>query len=136
MSFFKYILKDYITGSGNFIVFKTWFINCQACVAEFPELNGLVKKHKTRDDIIFISLALDSKLKLEKFLQKKHFEYGVVSEQRDYIAKTLNLQIYPTHIIVDKDGIIQKVANKASEIISFLENEKKLTENIPPPPPM
>lgn len=109
---------------GKIIVFKTWFINCQACIAEFPELNELVEKYKNRNDIIFVSIAIDSKLKLEEFLQKKHFEYAVVSNQREYIEQTLNLQNYPTHIIVDNSGKIQKVANKATEIISFLENEK------------
>ncbi len=119
---------------GKTIIFKTWFINCMACVKEFPELNELVEKYKSRDDLIFLSLALDSKPKLEEFLQKKFFEYQVVSNQRVFIDKTLNLQIYPTHIIIDKNGVIQKVVNKASEMISFFENEKKLTESMPPKP--
>jgi thiol-disulfide isomerase/thioredoxin len=108
---------------GKIIVFKTWFINCKACVAEFPELNELVEKYKNRNDIIFLSLALDSKSELDEFLQKKSFEYKVVPNQKEFIVKTLNLQIYPTHIIVDKNGIILKVVNKASEMISFFENE-------------
>ena len=120
---------------GKTIVFKTWFINCKACVAEFPELNELVEKYKNRNDIIFLSLALDPKAELDEFLKMKFFEYKVAPNQEDFIDKTLNLQIYPTHIIVDKNGIILKVVNKASEMISFFENEKKFTENIPPPPP-
>ncbi|QTD39213.1 TlpA family protein disulfide reductase [Polaribacter batillariae] len=119
---------------GKIIVLKTWFINCVACVKEFPELNELVEKYKNRNDIIFLSLALDSKLELDEFLQKKFFEYKVVSNQREFIVKTLNLQIYPTHIIIDKNGIIQKVVNKASEMIPFFESKMKLTENVPPPP--
>lgn len=120
---------------GKTLILKTWFINCKACVAEFPDLNELVNKYKLKNDIIFVSLALDSKSELESFLQKKGFEYKVVPNQRDFIEKKLNLQIYPTHIIVDRNGIILKVVNKASEMIEFFENEKKLTENIPPPPP-
>jgi peroxiredoxin len=119
---------------GKTIILKTWFINCKACVAEFPELNELVEKYKKKNDIMFVSLALDSKSELESFLHKKDFEYKVIPNQRDFIEKKLNLQIYPTHIVVDRNGIILKVVNKASEIIEFLENEKKLTENIPPPP--
>jgi len=119
---------------GKTLILKTWFINCKACVAEFPDLNELVNKYKLNNDIIFVSLALDSKTELESFLQKKGFEYKVVPNQRDFIDKKLNLQIYPTHIIVDRNGIILKVVNKASEMIEFFENEKKLTENIPPPP--
>ena len=121
---------------GKTIILKTWFINCKACVAEFPELNEFVEKYKQRNDMIFVSLALDTKAELENFLQKKDFEYQVVPNQKEFIDKKLNLQIYPTHIIVDKNGTIIKVVNKASEMISFLENENKQTENkIPPPPP-
>lgn len=119
---------------GKTIILKTWFINCKACVAEFPELNELVENYKQRNDMIFLSLALDSKAELENFLQKKDFEYQVVPNQKEFIDKKLNLQMYPTHIIVDKSGTIIKVVNKASEMISFLESENKQTEKIPPPP--
>ena len=122
--------------NGKIIILKTWFIKCHACVAEFPELNEFVERYKQRNDVIFLSLALDSKTELENFLKKKDFEYQVVPNQREFIDKNLKLQIYPTHLIVDKNGTIIKVGNKASEMISFLENEKKLTNNkIPPPPP-
>lgn len=117
------------------LVLKTWFINCKACVAEFPELNDLVEKNKQRNDITFLSLALDSKAELENFLQLKDFEYQVVPNQKEFIDKKLNLQLYPTHIIVDKNGIIIKVVNKASAMIDFLENEMKPNESISPPPP-
>lgn len=45
-------------------------------------------------------------------------------DQEDFISKTLNLRIYPTHIIVDQSGIIRKVSNKASDMISFVESLK------------
>ncbi len=122
---------------GKTLVIKTWFINCQACVAEFPELNELVKNYKDSKDIIFVSLALDSKDELEKFLKKKIFKYEVVPNQRKFIAEKLNLQAYPTHILLNKNGTILKVVNRASEMISFLENDlEKLSKNIPTPPPM
>jgi len=121
---------------GKTIVLKTWFINCKACVAEFPELNEFVEKYKQRNDLIFVSLALDKKNELKKFLQKKDFEYQVVPNQKEFIKK-LNLQIYPTHLIVDKNGTIIKVVNKASEMIAFFENKKENQSagKIPPPPP-
>lgn len=109
------------TTLGKIVVIKTWFINCVACVAEFPELNTLIKKYKNRSDIEFLSLALDSKQELKEFLKSKVFDYRVISNQEELIKQKLKLQIYPTHIIVDKDGTILKVVNKATEMISFLE---------------
>ena len=110
---------------GKIIIVKTWFINCKACVAEFPELNKWVEKYKDRNDIIFVSLALDTKSELKNFLQQKDLKYKVVPNQKEFIKKKLNLQIFPTHLIVDKNGTILKVVNKASEMIAFLENEKQ-----------
>lgn len=115
---------------GKTVILKTWFINCGACIAEFPELNELVEKYKQRNDVIFMSLAWDSKSELESFLQKKKFEYKIFPDQRDFIENQLSLQIYPTHIIVDRNGIILKVVNKASEMISFFENNKLAEKEI------
>jgi peroxiredoxin len=122
---------------GKIVVFKTWFIGCTACVAEFPELNELVEKNKNRTDMVFVSLATDAKPELEKFLSKKVFEYEVVPGQKEFILNTLSLDAYPTHIVVDKNGTIRKVVNKASEMIAFLENESSLMDmnSLPPPPP-
>lgn len=122
---------------GKILVVKTWFIGCTACVAEFPELNELVAKYKNRTDVVFVSLATDSKPKLEEFLKRKVFEYRVVPGQGKFIGEELKLQAYPTHIIVDKSGTILKVVNKASEMIAFLENESSLMDmnSLPPPPP-
>ena len=117
---------------GKTLILKTWFINCKACVAEFPELNDLVEKYKQKNDIIFVSLALETKAELETFLQEKEFNYQIVPNQKEFITKKLNLQIYPTHLIVDKNGTLINVANKASEMIEFLENDKKLTEKTSP----
>jgi thiol-disulfide isomerase/thioredoxin len=57
---------------GKIVILKCWFIACQACVAEFPELNELVQKYQNHNDILFISLAYDSKEELNQFLSKKH----------------------------------------------------------------
>jgi len=70
---------------GKTIILKTWFIHCAACVAEFPELNEFVEKYKQRNDVIFLSLALDTKSGLEEFLQQNEFEYMVVPGQKEYI---------------------------------------------------
>lgn len=123
---------------GKTIILKTWFINCQNCVAEFPELNEFVGKYKDRNDIIFLSLALDTKSELEKFLQQKEFDYKVVPNQKEFILKELNLNIFPTHLVVDENGTILKVVNNASEMIAFFENGKKSTDRKlqPPPPPI
>jgi len=108
---------------GKIIVLKCWFIACAPCVAEFPQLNELVEKYKNRTDVVFISLAFDSKEKLEPFLLKKPFRYAVVPDQKQFAFYDLNVKEYPTHFIIDKNGIIRKVVTSADEMIDALEND-------------
>lgn len=120
---------------GKKLILKTWFIHCGACVAEFPELNEFVEKHKDRNDIIFLSLALDSESELEEFLQQREFNYKVVPMQEEFIIKKLFLNAFPTHVVVDENGTILKVVNKASEMIAFVENGQQSADKKLPPPP-
>ncbi len=124
---------------GKVLVFKCWFINCKPCVAEFPELNSFVDKFAKQENVEFISLALDDKAPLEKFLANKAFKYKTIPNQEDFIENKLFVNTYPTHIVVNENGIIEKVVNKATELISFLENGNVLKttapKDLPPPPP-
>lgn len=109
------------TTQGKILILKTWFIACKACIEEFPELNNLVQHYNKRDDLTFLSLALDTQAELEEFLKKRKFTYPVVAEQKEFIMGKLDLQIYPSHLIIDQNGSISKVVNKASEMILFLD---------------
>ncbi|MCK9414126.1 MAG: TlpA family protein disulfide reductase [Prolixibacteraceae bacterium] len=114
---------------GKIVIVKCWFIACHACVAEFPELNELVLKYPNRNDILFISLALDSKEKLNQFLSQKKFNYAVVSDQEQFINNELGIRSYPTHLIVDRSGKIIKVVSRAGEMISALKGQEFLNAN-------
>lgn len=107
-------LKDKTT------VIKTWFIACKPCVAEMPELNHMVAGYKDNPNVQFVSLALDKKEKLDKFMKKTAFDYAVVPDQEELISDKLKLNAYPTHIVIDKKGKILKVLNKAGELKSYL----------------
>jgi thiol-disulfide isomerase/thioredoxin len=114
---------DTATTRGKLLVVKCWFINCVACVKEFPELNGLVAKYTDRQDVLFLSLASDSKKALEAFLAKKSFRYAVVPEAKDYMNEELALTGYPTHFLVDRTGIVRKATNSIEDLLPSLEKE-------------
>lgn len=94
---------------GKIVLFKCWFIGCVACVKEMPALNELVEKYKDRNDILFISLAMDSKEKLQKFLTTTKFDYATVPDQASYMADKLKVSVYPTHFLIDKEGVLVRV---------------------------
>ncbi|TDQ30273.1 TlpA family protein disulfide reductase [Tenacibaculum caenipelagi] len=105
---------------GKLLVLKCWFITCKVCVEEFPELNELVDKYKD-DNIEFVSLAFDKKDELIEFLKTKEFKYPTIPEQKEYMAKKLKVKQYPTHLIVDSNGVIIKMVNNVKTLTSELE---------------
>jgi len=110
---------------GKFVVLKCWFIRCHACVAEFPELNEMVNQYKNRDDIVFVSLAFDNEADLKTFLLTKPFNYATVSVTKSYFRDTLNVNSFPTHYLIDKEGKIVKIVSTAKKLKVILTNSIK-----------
>ncbi len=111
------------TTRDKIVVIKCWFLGCQACREEIPFLNTVTKQYHNRKDILFISLIFDSKTDIEAFLKKNKFTYAPISNQEDYLEKTMKFVEYPTHIIVNKQGLITKVVNSADELALALKKE-------------
>jgi len=111
------------TTKGKILVLKCWYIGCRACVKEMPALNDMVKLYKNRKDILFVSLAFDTKDELTAFLRKSPFIYSVVPDQEDFMKNDLNLHMYPTHFIVNKKGLITKVVNEGKALAAALKKE-------------
>jgi thiol-disulfide isomerase/thioredoxin len=110
---------------GKYVIFKTWFIHCAACVKEIPELNELVKFYLNRKDIFFVSLAFDDNYKLQEFLKMNPLNYNNVKVSKEFIQDTLHFNIYPTHIVVDRTGKIEKIFNNSDKLISYLKSHIK-----------
>ncbi|MGO4771766.1 TlpA family protein disulfide reductase [Flavobacterium sp. W22_SRS_FK3] len=114
------------TMKGKIIVIKCWYIHCAACIKEFPHVNQLVEKYKDRKDILFISLAEDTEEQLKTFLARKPLSYSVIPNMKLYMNETLDLNAFPTHFILNKEGIITKVVNDYESLEVALEKESKL----------
>ncbi len=89
---------------GKIIVIKFWFIKCQPCIMEMPELNELVEKYKEKE-VVFLGLALDDEKALQSFIEKTAFHYNIVAKSTK-LANQFDVEGYPTHFIVDKEGTI------------------------------
>jgi thiol-disulfide isomerase/thioredoxin len=111
------------TTKGKIVVLKCWFIHCQPCIEEMPALNAIVKQHENKNDVVFISLAFDSKEELKSFLTKTKFSYAVIPVQRKYLDEKLSVNEYPTHFIVGKNGKIVKVVTAYRDMVSVLKHE-------------
>jgi peroxiredoxin len=109
---------------GKIVVLNCWFIRCQACIEEMPELNKIVDKTKDRNDIVFIGLAFDKADSLKQFLTKTKFKYATVPDKENYLMNDLGIIYYPTHIIINRQGKIRKIIDGGiNELIDALNNE-------------
>jgi thiol-disulfide isomerase/thioredoxin len=111
------------TTKGKVLVLKCWFIQCGACIKEFPQVNQLVEEYKDNDEVKFISLASDPAKDLITFLAKKELKYAVIPSAEAYMTDSLGVYEYPTHILVNKKGRIVKVTNTIEDLIPFLKRE-------------
>ncbi|WP_029273663.1 TlpA disulfide reductase family protein [Flavobacterium sp. KJJ] len=111
---------------GKIIVIKCWYIHCTPCIREFPQVNKLVEEYKDRKDILFISLAEDSAEQLKLFLARKPLSYSVIPDMKVYMNEALQLNSFPTHFILNKEGLIAKVLPNFESLEVALTKESKL----------
>jgi peroxiredoxin len=114
------------TMKGKIIVIKCWYIHCTPCIREFPQVNRLAAEYKDRKDIVFISLAEDTPKQLKAFLARKPLSYAVIPDMKIYMNETLNLNAFPTHFILNKEGLIVKVLPNFESLEVALAKESKL----------
>ncbi|MCV9928902.1 TlpA family protein disulfide reductase [Flavobacterium sp. LS1R49] len=114
------------TMKGKIIVIKCWYIHCASCIKEFPDVNKLAEKYKDRKDILFVSLAEDTPEQLKVFLARKPLSYSVIPNMKIYMNETLQLNAFPTHFIINKEGLIAKVLNNYKSLEVALEKESEL----------
>jgi len=111
---------------GKIIVIKCWYIHCTPCIREFPQVNKLADEYKDRKDILFISLAEDSPEQLKVFLAKRPLKYEVIPNMKVYMNEALQLNSFPTHFILNKEGMIAKVLPNFESLEVALAKESKL----------
>ncbi|HEY1192784.1 TlpA disulfide reductase family protein [Flavobacterium sp.] len=111
---------------GKIIVIKCWYIHCAPCIREFPQVNKLVEDYKDRKDIVFMSLAEDSQEQLKVFLARKPLSYSIIPDMKEYMNTALQLNSFPTHFIINKEGNISKVLPNFESLEVALAKESKL----------
>ena len=132
-NFKLYNLKSKSTTLANYankvVVIKMWFTTCAPCIQEIPKVNKVVEKYKNREDIVFIAPAPNSKKTLKKFLRKVNFNYQVMSGSYEMLKVYNPARLYPSHVIINKNGNISFVLEGSSENIDEIliaEIEKQL----------
>jgi len=108
---------------GKIILIKCWFTTCTPCIQEMPALNQLADSYKAREDVLFLSLAINDKRNLQEFLKKTPFHYETVADKGDYMEEKLHVRGYPTHFIMNREGNVVHALTSVTEVKQALEKE-------------
>lgn len=126
---------DYVDIDGNkleysdlkekLIVLNTWFVGCTGCKQEEENLKKLTEELKDHEDIVFLSFAMSSPQKIERYFSKNgDFGYKTASVERKWVNETFKIEISPTHYII-KDGILVELISMpifSPEILYWYKN--------------
>ncbi|WP_299617536.1 TlpA disulfide reductase family protein [uncultured Tenacibaculum sp.] len=106
---------------GKIIIMKCWYIDNEASIEEFKELNKLYDEYEAYEDVMFLSLAFDQPSRLKTFLTENEFRYPVIANQKNFIENKIETSHFPTHLIIDEEGYIEKMASSVDELKDALE---------------
>ncbi len=91
---------------GKVVVLNFWFVGCPPCREEIPVLNGLAKDFENQD-VVFLALAIDDAPELQAFLKEVPFSYRIIPNAGSVIIRTFKSTVFPTHVLIDKEGRVQ-----------------------------
>lgn len=112
---------------GKVVVLNFWFVGCAPCRQEIPELNEIVQKYSSHSDVVFLAIALDGKEAIQKMVKKLPFDYNLIYDGNKIAAEQYGVRMYPTHVILDKEGKVNfHTSGYSPETIEWL--EKKIGE--------
>jgi thiol-disulfide isomerase/thioredoxin len=113
-----YPIKDERTLKGSLIniedfkgkptLINLWFTTCPPCIREMPVLNEM--KAKNNDRFNFLSITMDSKRKVHRFLEKHNFDFDHIVGSVKLTTK-LGFTHFPMNIFLDQEGRIRIIEN-------------------------
>ncbi|MGQ0542456.1 MAG: peroxiredoxin family protein [Blastocatellia bacterium] len=121
---------------GKVVVVTFWSTRCDICVAEIPKLNRVVERYKDKD-VVFLAMTMEGNGKVETFLRKVPFNFGIVPNSFGVVLKyadkdrsgNINMG-FPAHFVINKKGEIEhrmdgwdKAASLDSQISRLLAAE-------------
>ena len=88
---------------GKVVVMNFWFIQCQPCVMEMPDLNKLVSKYKNNKNVVFLAPTFNEKDAVASFLKKITFNY-TIAPNAESTVQSFGINSFPTSFVMDKEG--------------------------------
>ncbi|NRA39018.1 MAG: redoxin domain-containing protein [Planctomycetes bacterium] len=107
---------------GQVILVDFWATWCQECVQSVPHLKKIHQDYSDKG-LVLIGYTDQTSINLDKFIRSYQIDYPIFVGPS---ANTYEIRSVPQLVLIDKQGIIRKVAHPAH--ISYAEIEKLLAE--------
>ncbi len=99
-------ISNYTFDKQKVTVYNFWFTTCPHCIEEIPKLNLIVKDFPK--GVTFIAPTFNTHTQVAKFLESNVFDYHIITNGKS-LAEMMHIRSYPSHYIVDQEGIIRKI---------------------------
>ncbi|OQY76043.1 MAG: hypothetical protein B6D44_00260 [Ignavibacteriales bacterium UTCHB2] len=99
-----------------------WYSHCAPCLAQFPKLREIYDQfHSKGFDIVSISVDRQKdKNDYVAAIKKNGLKWNHVWDKDGVTAKKFNINVFPTYILLDKNGKIINSDIQANELEAFL----------------
>ncbi len=96
---------------GKYVLIDFWGTWCKPCIASIPDVKKIRDAFST-NDLEIISLAADNDLeKVKAFVKQRdmnwiHLQQALNSKDLDALTVLFNVNLFPTTILIDRNGLI------------------------------
>jgi thiol-disulfide isomerase/thioredoxin len=102
-------LNDY---KGKTIILDFWSTWCIPCISSFPAMSKIVEQFKSDTSVVFLFIntfenEIDKFKLVKDFMLKNKYDFKVLVDTENKVAKLFEISIIPVKIIIGKDGKIK-----------------------------
>ncbi len=92
---------------GKFVVLDFWATWCSPCRESVGELKDLTRKY-SKDDVVLLSVSADFDGKeWRSYIAQRKMDWAQYWDEDTTIRRLFDVHVFPTYIIIDRDGVIR-----------------------------
>jgi len=94
---------DFKAYKGKPLLVHFWGTWCPVCKVEVGNIEQLSKKY----NVITIAVNSGSDEEIRTFMKQHKLSYTVINDKSATLAQKFNIEVYPTTLIYDKEGVLK-----------------------------
>ena len=100
---------NHITLQGKVTLINFWFPSCPGCVSEMPKIIKTAQDYQGKNfQVLGIAQPIDPIKSVHQYVKEYGLPFTVMYDADKTAAKAFGTQVYPTSVLIDKNGNILK----------------------------